>query len=73
VSTLLNTTSIKSASLSYRCFDSTFVFSYQSSVPQELHVTNDNAEAMRVDFKLTPVETNYDGISSYYNPYFLRH
>ncbi|XP_034119415.1 carboxypeptidase D isoform X1 [Drosophila nasuta] len=36
-------------------------FGYQSSAPQELHVTNDNAEAMRVDFKLSPVETNYDG------------
>jgi len=48
-------------------------FSYQSSAPQELHVTNENVEAMRVDFKLSPVETNYDGISSYYNPYLLRH
>ncbi|XP_034490769.1 carboxypeptidase D isoform X2 [Drosophila innubila] len=36
-------------------------FGYQSSAPQELHVTNENVEALRVDFKLSPVETNYDG------------
>ncbi|XP_030568797.1 carboxypeptidase D isoform X3 [Drosophila novamexicana] len=48
-------------------------FGYQSSPMQQLHVTNENAEALRVDFKLTPVESNFDGISSYYNPYFFRH
>lgn len=47
--------------------------SYQSSTPQEVHVTNDKPVAMRVDFKLSPVVTTFDGISSYYNPYFFRH
>ncbi|EDW63034.2 carboxypeptidase D isoform X2 [Drosophila virilis] len=36
-------------------------FGYQSSPMQQLHVTNENAEALRVDFKLTPVESNFDG------------
>ncbi|EDV92196.1 carboxypeptidase D isoform X2 [Drosophila grimshawi] len=36
-------------------------FGYQSNAPLELHVTNENAEAMRVDFKLSPVESNFDG------------
>ncbi|XP_030378387.1 carboxypeptidase D isoform X2 [Scaptodrosophila lebanonensis] len=36
-------------------------FGYQSSAPQQIHVTNDNAEALRLDFKLSPIETNYDG------------
>ncbi|XP_030245291.1 carboxypeptidase D isoform X2 [Drosophila navojoa] len=36
-------------------------FGYQSSVPQQVHVTNEGAEALRLDFKLTPVESNFDG------------
>ncbi|KAH8419747.1 hypothetical protein KR009_002001, partial [Drosophila setifemur] len=36
-------------------------FGYQVSAPQEVRVTNDNQEALRVDFMLTPVETNFDG------------
>ncbi|XP_034139680.1 carboxypeptidase D isoform X2 [Drosophila guanche] len=36
-------------------------FGYQISSPQEVRVTNDNAEALRLDFKLLPVETNFDG------------
>ncbi|EDW78568.2 uncharacterized protein Dwil_GK16509, isoform B [Drosophila willistoni] len=36
-------------------------FGYQSSTPQEIRVTNNNAEALRIDFKLLPLETKYDG------------
>ncbi|XP_016971864.1 carboxypeptidase D isoform X1 [Drosophila rhopaloa] len=36
-------------------------FGYQTSAPQKVRVTNDNLEALRLDFKLTPVETNFDG------------
>ncbi|KAH8289572.1 hypothetical protein KR054_007280 [Drosophila jambulina] len=36
-------------------------FGYQASAPQQVRVTNDNQEALRVDFKLRPVETNFDG------------
>ncbi|XP_016948411.1 carboxypeptidase D isoform X2 [Drosophila biarmipes] len=36
-------------------------FGYQSSAPQEVQVTNENQEALRLDFKLTPVETNFAG------------
>ncbi|KAH8418923.1 hypothetical protein KR222_004849 [Zaprionus bogoriensis] len=36
-------------------------FGYQSSTPQEVHVTNDKPEALRLDFKLSPVETSFDG------------
>ncbi|KAH8345094.1 hypothetical protein KR059_004901, partial [Drosophila kikkawai] len=36
-------------------------FGYQASAPQQVRVTNDNQEALRVDFKLKPVETNFDG------------
>lgn len=45
--------------------------SYQTSAAQQVHVTNDKPEALRVDFKLSPVVTSLDGISSYYNPYFF--
>jgi len=45
--------------------------SYQNSAPQEVRVTNENQEALRLDFKLTPVETNFDGISSIYSPYYF--
>ncbi|XP_017067490.1 carboxypeptidase D isoform X2 [Drosophila eugracilis] len=36
-------------------------FGYQTSAPQQVRVTNDNQEALRLDFKLTPVETDFDG------------
>ncbi|XP_053952078.1 carboxypeptidase D isoform X1 [Anastrepha ludens] len=36
-------------------------FGYQASEPKQVHVTNENGEALRVDFTLSPLETNYDG------------
>ncbi|KAH8261915.1 hypothetical protein KR026_001673, partial [Drosophila bipectinata] len=36
-------------------------FGYQPSAAQEIRVTNDNQEALRLDFKLAPVEANFDG------------
>ncbi|XP_067635881.1 carboxypeptidase D isoform X2 [Eurosta solidaginis] len=36
-------------------------FGYQPSEPKQVHVTNENNEALRVDFTLSPLETNYDG------------
>ncbi|EDX00791.1 carboxypeptidase D isoform X1 [Drosophila yakuba] len=36
-------------------------FGYQTSAPQQVRVSNDNQEALRLDFKLAPVETNFDG------------
>ncbi|KAH8329837.1 hypothetical protein KR067_002917 [Drosophila pandora] len=36
-------------------------FGYQISAAQEIRVTNENQEALRLDFKLAPVEANFDG------------
>ncbi|XP_017489571.1 PREDICTED: carboxypeptidase D isoform X1 [Rhagoletis zephyria] len=36
-------------------------FGYQPSEPKQVHVTNENSEALRLDFTLSPLETNYDG------------
>uniref|UniRef100_A0A1I8MWK5 Peptidase M14 domain-containing protein n=1 Tax=Musca domestica TaxID=7370 RepID=A0A1I8MWK5_MUSDO len=36
-------------------------FGYQASAPQQIHVTNDKNVAQRLDFTLSPIETNYDG------------
>ncbi|XP_037935345.1 carboxypeptidase D isoform X2 [Teleopsis dalmanni] len=36
-------------------------FGYQASVPQQIQITNDNTEALRIDFTLLPTENNYDG------------
>ncbi|XP_037819947.1 carboxypeptidase D isoform X1 [Lucilia sericata] len=36
-------------------------FGYQASVPQQIHIKNDNNVAQRLDFTLSPIETNYDG------------
>ncbi|XP_037931954.1 carboxypeptidase D-like [Teleopsis dalmanni] len=47
-------------------------FGYQASVPQQIQITNDNTEALRIDFTLLPTENNYDGISSFYSSYFYR-
>ncbi|XP_004519199.1 carboxypeptidase D isoform X2 [Ceratitis capitata] len=36
-------------------------FGYQPSEPKQVHVTNENSEALRLDFVLSPRELNYDG------------
>uniref|UniRef100_A0A1I8Q4W2 Peptidase M14 domain-containing protein n=1 Tax=Stomoxys calcitrans TaxID=35570 RepID=A0A1I8Q4W2_STOCA len=36
-------------------------FGYQASVAQQVHITNDKNVAQRLDFTLSPIETNYDG------------
>ncbi|XP_017852349.1 carboxypeptidase D isoform X2 [Drosophila busckii] len=36
-------------------------FGYEPSQAQKLHVTNENAEALRVDFKLLPLEASFGG------------